>query len=114
MQVINQTRNLSLMSRGRLADTFWQRFWGLMGVKTLLHNEGLILAGDKSIHTFFMKFPIDVIYVDKKFNVLRADSRMPPNRIGPFVSPTAWILELPVGVIAATQTQPGDILTFIE
>lgn len=102
------------MTRGRWANTFWQRFWGLMGVKTLAHTEGLVLVGDKSIHTFFMKFPIDVLYVDKNFSVLRADPEMPPNRIGPFVSQTAYILEMPVGVIAATHTQSGDILTFTD
>jgi uncharacterized membrane protein (UPF0127 family) len=114
MQVINQTRNLPLMTQGRLANTFWQRFWGLMGVKSLAHNEGLILVGDKSIHTFFMKFPIDIVYVDKKFNVLRADSCMPPNRIGPFISQAAYILEMPSDVISTTHTQPGDVLVFAD
>jgi len=114
MQVINQTRNFTLIAHARLANTFWQRFWGLMGVKALAHNEGLILVGDKSIHTFFMRFPIDVVYVDKNFSVLRTDSRMRPNRIGPFVSRAAYILEMPVGVIAASHTQAGDTLILVD
>ena len=112
MHVHNQTRNVPLMTKGRLADTFWLRLRGLLGAAPLKPEEGLILVGEKSIHTFFMSFPIDVIYVDKDYRVIRTDSDMVPYRIGPFVTKSAYVLELLAGTIAHTATQVGDQLLF--
>jgi hypothetical protein len=112
MHIFNQTRNVSLITQGRLADTFWLRLKGLLGTTSLGEGQGLILVGEKSIHTFFMKFPIDVVYVDKDYQVLRTDVNMSPYRIGPFITQSAYVLEMPVGTIAATATQPGDQLRF--
>ena len=112
MQVFNQTRNVPLITHGRQANTFWTRLRGLLGTTPLQQEEGLVLAGEKSIHTFFMSFPIDVVYVDKYFKVIRADANMAPYRIGPFVSQSAYVLELPIGTIVATATQVNDQLKF--
>jgi uncharacterized membrane protein (UPF0127 family) len=84
----------------------------LLGSGPLETEEGLVLAGEKSIHTFFMSFPIDVIYVDKHYQVIRADANMVPYRIGPFVGRSAYVLEMPVGTISTTATQVGDQLQF--
>ena len=110
MRVENQTRGQLLIVHGELAGTFWARFRGLMGRSSLREGEGLVLKGDKSIHTFFMRFPIDVVYADQEGRVVRVDSAMVPNRIGPIVLEAAYILELPVGVIHATGTTVGDQL----
>ena len=110
MQVKNQTQGRPLITRGELAETFWTRFRGLMARPSLEEGEGLVLKGDKSIHTFFMKFPIDVVYVDQAGRVVRVDPAMMPNRIGPIVLEASYILELPVGVIQATGTTVGDQL----
>ena len=59
-----------------------------------------------------MGFSIDVIYVSKTFQVIRADSNMVPWRLGPFITTSAYILEMPVGTIADTATQVGDQLAF--
>ncbi len=113
MRVFNQTRNSFLMTQGRVADTFWLRLRGLLGADSLQQGAGLILVGEKSIHMFFMKFPIDVLYVDKNYQVIRADIDMKPYRIGSYVANSAYILEMAVGVIADTATQVGDQLEFI-
>ena len=112
MRVFNQTRNVPLLSQARAADTFWLRLRGLLGVSSLPKEAGLILIGEKSIHTFFMKFPIDVLYVDKNYKVIRADPNMVPYRLGPFVSQSAYIVEMPVGTITDTVTKVGDQLNF--
>ena len=112
MRVFNQTRNVPLLSQARVAATFWLRLRGLLGVSALPKDEGLILVGEKSIHTFFMKFPIDVLYVDKNYKVIRADPNMMPYRLGPFVSQSAYVVEMPVGTIANTVTKVGDQLNF--
>jgi hypothetical protein len=81
-----------------------------MGRSALQAGEGLVLSGDKSIHSFFMRFPIDVVYADRAGRVVRLDPAMLPNRIGPIVPQAAYILELPAGVIQATGTSVGDQL----
>ena len=110
MQVENQTQGRPLITHGELVETFWARFRGLMWRSSLTEGEGLVLKGDKSIHTFFMRFPIDVVYADRAGRVVRVDSAMLPNRIGPIVFEAAYILELPAGVIQATATAVGDQL----
>ena len=97
--------------RGRLAQTFWARFKGLMRHPGLVEGEGLILKGEKSIHTFFMRFPIDVVYTDRTWRVVYIDPAMMPNRIGPFVRRSVYVLEMPEGVIQTTGTAIGDQLT---
>jgi uncharacterized membrane protein (UPF0127 family) len=112
MRVFNQTRQVILIQQARVADTFLLRLRGLLGSAPLKKQEGLILVGEKSIHTLFMGFPIDVLYVAKDFTVIRADEAMVPYRLGPFISKSAYILEMPIGTIAATQTIVGDQLKF--
>ncbi len=111
VRVQNQTRRAFLIIRGRLAQTFWARFKGLMRHPGLAEGEGLILKGEKSIHTFFMRFPIDVVYADRTWRVVYLDPAMVPNRIGPFVRQAIYVLEMPVGVIQTTGTAIGDQLT---
>ena len=77
-------------------------------------GEGLVLVGEKSIHTLFMKFSIDVLYIDKDYQVIRIDENMVPYRLGPFVTQSAYVLEVPVGTIVATDTRVGDQLKFEE
>jgi uncharacterized membrane protein (UPF0127 family) len=112
MQVFNQSRNLPLVSQGRVANTFWLRLRGLLGATSLQQGEGLILVGEKSIHTLFMKFPIDVLYVDKNYKVIRTDINMIPYRLGPLVLQSAYVVEMPVGTIVNTATEVGDQLKF--
>ncbi len=99
-----------LITHGELAETFWARFRGLMGRSSLRDGGGLVLKGDKGIHSFFMRFPIDVVYADWEARVVHLDPGMPPYRIGPIVPRAAYILELPDGVIQATETSVGDQL----
>lgn len=112
MRVFNQTRDIPLISQARVADTFWLRLRGLLGITSLPEDEGLILVGEKSIHTLFMKFPIDVLYVDKNYKVIRVTTNMTPYCLGPFVSQSAYVVEMPVGTIKNTATEVGDQLKF--
>ena len=110
MQVENQTRGRPLITHGEVAETFWMRFRGLMGRSSLKDGEGFVLKGDKSIHTFFMRFAIDVVYADRTGRVIRVDTAMSPNRIGPIVLGAEYVLEMPVGAIQASGTVAGDQL----
>lgn len=112
ISVFNQTRGLPLITSGRLANTFWLRLRGLLGAKALHRGEGLVLVGEKSIHTLLMAFSIDVVYVNKNYQIIRLTPDMRPYRLGPFVAECAYVLEMPVGVIEQTATQMGDLLKF--
>ena len=114
LRVLNQNLQELLMTRGRWAAGFWARLRGLMGRPALRQGEGLILVGDRSIHSFFMRFPIDVVYADRDWQVVQLDAAMAPNRIGPYVGRAAYVLELPVGVIHHTGTTIGDQLVCHE
>ncbi len=110
VRIENRSRQQVLVSQGRWAAGFWARLRGLMGQPRLLDGEGLILVGDRSIHTFFMRFPIDVVYADRSWQVVHLDLAMAPNRVGPYVSLATYVLELPAGVIRSTGTAVGDQL----
>jgi hypothetical protein len=112
MEVVNQTRNVTLISKARIADRFLLRLRGLLGSAPLKNKEGLVLVGVKSIHTLFMGFSIDVVYVDKSYKVIRIDENMIPYRLGSYVGQAAYVLEMPVGTIAETSTVVGDQLKF--
>jgi uncharacterized membrane protein (UPF0127 family) len=109
MHIYNRTRQTTLATDGRYAQGYLARLRGLMFRKELPEGEALLLEPESSIHTFFMRFPIDVLYLDRSYQVLRADAAMPPNRIGPLVTRGCHaVLELPPGTIAATRTEVGD------
>jgi uncharacterized membrane protein (UPF0127 family) len=59
-----------------------------------------------------MSFPIDVVYADKNYQVIRVDANMTPYRLGPWVPRSAYVLEMSTGTIAATATNLGDQLVF--
>ncbi len=81
-----------------------------MGKRTLPDGFGLLLENESAIHTFGMRIPIDVVYLDARGRVLRLTHAMPPARLGPLVRGVRNVLELPIGTLAKTQTQTGDIL----
>lgn len=112
--VRNQSRDAVLGWRIREARSFAARGRGLMFVQDLPQGEGILIDPCSSIHTFFMRIPIDVLYVDRSGTVLRADQAMKPWRIGPIFTGSRWVVELPAGTIDATDTRAGDTLQIVR
>ena len=110
MNAYNVTRGQALVERGAVADTAWSRLRGLIGHRPLESGEGLMITPCSSIHTFFMGFPIDVVFVAEDGEIVRVVERVVPNRIGPISRRAAFVLELPAGTIRETGTQTGDRL----
>jgi uncharacterized protein len=112
IRILNQTRDRILAAQGELARSFWARGRGLMGRATLPEGYALIILPESSIHTFFMRVPIDVLFVDRSDTVIGMREAMPPSR--PFAGVAPWrgryVIEMPAGVIAATETAIGDQL----
>ncbi len=108
MNAFNVTRNRTLIERGEVADNAWTRLKGLIGHRPLKAGEGLMIQPCNSVHTFFMRFPIDVVYVSEAGEVVGLAQRLMPYRIGPIVRGASFVLELPAGTIEQTKTQRGD------
>ena len=76
-----------------LADSFYKRFIGLMGRKSLRTGAGLLLINCGAIHTFFMRMTIDAVYLSREFKVLGVET-LKPWRLGGMYKGSAHVLEL--------------------
>ena len=103
------TRDVVLADAADVADTSAKRRTGLLKHTGLAPGEGLWIAPCESVHSFFMKFTIDVIYLDRKHRVRKVRPEMVPWRISGCITAHS-VLELPAGTIARTGTQAGDQL----
>jgi uncharacterized membrane protein (UPF0127 family) len=110
LRVENTTRNVTLVSKGRLANNFWKRLRGLVGVKNLPAGDGMLIQPCNQVHCMFMSIPIDVLYIGSDERVLAIDTAMQPWAMGRMVRGAKRVLELPAGTAAATATKVGDQL----
>ena len=108
-RAVNLTRKSTLATRLELAGTSAARSKGLLGRSGLAEGEGLWIIPCESVHTFWMKFSIDLVYLDRMLRVKKVRSAVKPWRMSICLSAYS-IIELPAGVIAASGTQPGDLL----
>jgi uncharacterized membrane protein (UPF0127 family) len=112
VRIINQTNKIVIVSNMELAQSFTQRLIGLMGRKIFIEGSGLwIKQSGNSIHTFFMRFPIDLIFLNKEKNVKYLVKNMSPWRV--VMVPTLSsldCLEVPAGTIEKHGLKLGDIL----
>jgi uncharacterized protein len=109
--VANLTRGSVLATRLEVADSGPKRNKGLLGRKGLEAGEGLWIIPCESVHTFFMQFPIDLVYLDREHVIKKVREGVPPWRISVCFSAHS-ILELPSGTIHSTETRAGDTLKF--
>jgi uncharacterized protein len=98
MRAITST-GISLGDSILLAKSLGARVKGLLGKSSLPAGEGLLIKPCKGIHTFFMKFPIDVVFLDQNDAVIALFRNFPPNRITPVYYKAKAVLELPAGVV---------------
>lgn len=110
LRVENVTRNTLLVNRGQVANNFWTRLRGLMGVRQLLPGQGLLIAPCNNVHTHFMRMSIDVVYVNKQDQIVAIDAQMPTWRFGRLYRTAHYVLELPSGTAAQTACTVGDQL----
>jgi uncharacterized protein len=108
----NVTRQAFLASNLRVADTHFQRLLGLMGtVKGSFHQgTGLWITPCHGVHTMFMRYPIDVLYLDRANRVLRIEDTVRPWRVTPLLIESATVLELPAHTAWNTGTRLGDVI----
>ena len=108
--VLNRTRGATLAANVRLADTPRARRVGLLKHESLEPGEGLWIYPTQAIHTFGMRFPIDVAFLDRKLRVKRVYHALAPFRLTSLVWGARSVLELAPGSLASTGTAVGDEL----
>lgn len=111
LKIRNLTRGTLLAESVEVADTSRKRRIGLLKHDKLDRGEGLWIAPCEAIHTFGMKFPIDVVFLNAGRKVLKIRNEMVRRKL----SACLWassVLELPAGTLAATRTEKGDQLEF--
>ena len=110
--VRNRTHGTNVANDVLLADTPGARRVGLLGRRALELGAGLWIYPSQAIHTFWMRFPIDVAFLDRRLRVRRVYHRLPPFRLTRLVWGARSALELAPGVLAQTGTGVGDELQF--
>lgn len=111
MKLINKTTGKMLCENLEIADTPAKRMKGLLGRKGLFEGEGLHIIPCNSIHSFFMKFKFDAVFIDKKNTVLAVAERMLPCRVKICFAANS-VVELPEGTISRTGTKISDTVIF--
>jgi uncharacterized protein len=95
--------------RARVATSFAMRFRGLMGVSELPPEGGLLLPRTRSVHTHFMRFPIDVVFLDSERRIVAITPALGPWRMASARGARS-VLELAAGECARLGLAPGDAL----
>ena len=95
--------------RCELATSPLRRMKGLLGRRGLDDDEGLLLRPTSSVHTWFMRFSIDLAFLDRELQVVRIAHEVRPWRFA-YARRSRYVLELPAGAAARRGLQTGDRL----
>lgn len=114
METYNNTQKTLLAQKTIMADNFLTRLVGLLNKSSLDSNECLILKPCREIHTFFMRFNIDVLFLDKDCKVIFMMENMGPSRKSPRIKEAKMVVEMLAGKIAESGTKIGDEIFFRE
>ncbi len=109
-RVANATRDSLVSRRARKALATWSRLVGLLGQDAFGTDDGLLLRPSSGVHTFGMRFAIDVVALDAGNTVLGVWSNVAPGRVAGIHWRTRSVLELPAGYTSLSGTQRGDQL----
>lgn len=110
MNIYNSKQNKLIADKVKVADNFFTRSVGLLSSNSISSGEALVIKPCCSIHTFFMKFSIDVIFVNKKNEVVATYENVKPFRILPIHLTSNYVVELRAGEISAKGITKGDVL----
>jgi len=113
MCIKNLTKGTIVAERLLRADTFWKRLTGLLGTNSLEEGTGIRISPCSSIHTFGMRYSIDVLFVDRHHRIIKIVANMPAGRVA-MAAGSRYVIELPNGTAERTRCAIGDILQLQE
>lgn len=102
-------RGKTVVNQGWKASSFLSRLKGLLGTQNLHEGHGLFIPKCKQVHTFFMKYPIDVLFLDSKNKIVKSET-LAPWKISSLSLKAASVLELPAGYAQKHQLTNGETL----
>jgi uncharacterized protein len=114
VRVENVTRSSVIAGCVRVASSSRDRMVGLLRTTELSPGEGLWIERSPSIHMFFMKYPIDAVFVGADGRVTKIVANLKPWRVVWWARGARDCLELPVGAAAESGTTVGDELRLVE
>ncbi len=109
-RLLNRTRNLELAREVKVAASFYARAKGLLGERSLSEGNALWIKSCNSIHTWFMRFPIDVVFVDERLVVRKVCKNMGPWRMTLPAFKASSVFEMPAGTLSRRPVEIGDEL----
>jgi uncharacterized membrane protein (UPF0127 family) len=107
MQAFNVTQQQTLAGVLMVADSFFLSLRGLIGRARLETGYGLWIVPCQSVHTFWMRFPIDVVFLDKHYRIIHLVENLKPHRVSKHLSKANSVIELPINTIKAAASMPG-------
>ena len=114
LEMRNEDRDHLLGERVRLADRWWPRLRGLIGHAELESGEGLMIRPCQGIHMQWMKYPLDVAFLDPDGRIVAIYHALKPWRFSKTHREATAALELPTGTLEATGTRVGDLVSWRE
>ena len=108
--VYNKTRETFIATEATVADSYFTRLIGLLGKtrRWAQLGKGLWIVPSRGVHTIGMLFPIDLIFLSDKKEVVHVEEHLPPFRISKVSLKATSVLELPPHTIYRSRTQVGD------
>ena len=108
MLLINKDYNTVISQNLIVADTYFKRLKGLMFTKELPTQNALQIIPCSEIHTFFMNYSIDVLYLDARNNIVYMNEKLKPGKVGKYVKGAKSVIELPSGKIKEANIKVGQ------
>jgi len=107
-RVLNSTKGTVVAEEVSVARSFWSRFCGLMLRRPMADNQALLIEPSGSIHTAFMRFPIDAVFLDRDRTVVKVAENVRPYRVS--LSSGHSVLEMVAGCARRAGVERGDQL----
>ena len=107
--IVNQTRGTTVCEHAEIADNPWTRLRGLLGRDSLASDRGMLISPAPSIHSAFMRFDFDAVFLDREMHVVKISERIPPWRARSAKGARS-VLELAAGEASRRGVQVGDEL----
>ncbi|MCX7614972.1 MAG: DUF192 domain-containing protein [Clostridiales bacterium] len=101
-----------IADRVNLADRFFQRAAGLLGKRNIGEKDGLLISPCRQVHTFFMRFNIDVLFLTEAGEILHIEESMTPGNVSPYIKNSYNVLELRSGSVKNHEIKKFKKITF--
>lgn len=108
--ILNSTKNVTVTNTEEIANTFLKRLKGLLGRSHLPEKHGMLIYPCKQIHSYFMKFPFDAVFLTRDNRVIYFMEDVKPGKISPLIAKAFSVLELPAGTVRKSGIELNDKL----